>query len=1535
MQDLRYAEIISRSVILNGKVQAQNIALIQGNNHIDFEKGTIKSIHGEGIKPKIAIDTQALGGMYAEKIRIISTEKGVGVNLKDLQTIRDNLNVTVDGKINVINTIQSKQDINISANELTNNYGKITAEKDITLAALHISNQGKIFADKDIRLFVGKLNNQGKNAQIQASNNLWIQKNTQDEPSTIIENKSATIKTITGDLIIRTKKLVNKTITPISQKTDQEPDSDLILSISNRLLTPSQSPTDDFLLYIALPKFKGMESPKWFGIADIKNGKGINVERSLFKASTEFTPAIISSGKNIYIQANELDNYQSKITADQNLIATGNNANFSYYRFGNLDKWDLYSPELENFHPRFDLSEDKILALRFPITSTYIPYKKLGSYYQYTIDNDPEYLLSAEKNLVLDFKDKINLTSKFPFSNIDVKKVNNSVLSGIAIKGNNILFKADSANISMNIDADNDLSIITSNDINLKNILLSSANALNLIANRNIRLEQTSLFGNDNTLITRQGNIENKLNPISAVETGELMPPFFSARNSANIQAGKSILFENINIAKGEHLNITAKDDIRIQQDDALLLTLLPDKRSFFRQKVLSDTSLWLYSGGITFTAGKDIISQNIKYSSDNGIINFNAGQDIILATKPSDAVDPLLRTDYYPQLLSKLLAEKNIIFNAGRDIDLTATYLWSKNKIALFSGRDLKLGANPYSAINNSHEDLQNKRYATSSLQGDKGITLAANGAITTQGSLLKSDNNIMLSSTGNLRLESVKTHYRKQQDNKLEDIYQHIGTDIKSGKNITLFSMGSILFQAAKLSANNIIDVAAQGGYLYAQAMEETNHYEEKKKKCNKWTLCITKKTVTNTFNQINNKVTEFIANGNIQLFANDDITLEATKINTKKNTKIISKTGSIHFKAVKNSQFKQALTNAKDFYITQRNQGYSKENWVLPSLHMGGNLTVNAPNIISADIKTKRKASLETALTVLSNTPEYAWLKELQHENINWNLVKDTYASWDDTQEQLNPVVGAVIAIAVAVATYGTSIAASVGGMASSTVTAAGASASVASSTAIAAQAGFASLASQAAVALAEHKGDLYRTLKSLNRSETTKSIVTSMAVAGALQGLDQYMGWDGALKGSSLPSTSKLLLTHHASWNQVAQRVAAHSIVSSSLNTAIQGGRFIDNFNTALLSNMGGQFHAESANLIGNHGEVLGHAGKVLSHAVVAGISAEIAGNNVTGAVVGALAAEIAAISLGDNMVNIGEWKRESEAQAQLIRIFGGLVGGIFTGDLSGVYSGANSAETTFRFNYLLHDLAIDFDNEIQRCRGQNQCEEKAIRKYAIFSLKNSNQLDLDLINKPLVVQTDTKQYISSAFDLAKRPNWLSYLGFDIMQNNIAKKYLMYWNSQDLNKIDSESPGWTKAAVFISDPEVQASLISLGWLSKQLIQKSILTVSSLNSDKITSIIKSTQIGLERPGKIDQIKLDMLNNNYNFTGPKGIIGGYLDKNGIYYVSEGNHRMVAAKEIYMKTGDHQYIKKLLENGRWTAVNTAPVDAKKLPSRH
>ncbi|MEG7471179.1 filamentous hemagglutinin N-terminal domain-containing protein [Serratia marcescens] len=205
-----YVDIISRATELNGKINAQNLSLTQGANRISFKDGMVTPIAGEGAKPQLAVDTRALGGMYANKIRLVANEDGVGVNLKDLITNQRDITLNVNGKITLAGATRSKTDLNVSARDMLVAPGAtVHADKDATLARQMLTNAGQITASRDIRVFSDTVRNVGSDTKIHANNNLWIQKDAQGNKSTLIENRSATLKTNGGDLVIRTQKLDN------------------------------------------------------------------------------------------------------------------------------------------------------------------------------------------------------------------------------------------------------------------------------------------------------------------------------------------------------------------------------------------------------------------------------------------------------------------------------------------------------------------------------------------------------------------------------------------------------------------------------------------------------------------------------------------------------------------------------------------------------------------------------------------------------------------------------------------------------------------------------------------------------------------------------------------------------------------------------------------------------------------------------------------------------------------------------------------------------------------------------------------------------------------------------------------------------------------------------------------------------------------------------------------------------------------------------------------------------------------------------
>ncbi|PHM46476.1 ShlA/HecA/FhaA exofamily protein [Xenorhabdus mauleonii] len=855
------------------------------------------------------------------------------------------------------------------------------------------------------------------------------------------------------------------------------------------------------------------------------------------------------------------------------------------------------------------------------------------------------------------------------------------------VTGNIKLLARKDINSDVPVFAKNNIELVANEDIRLsrlqaKNIILNAGKYLNAFhaeATKNLSLT-THDWGQNN--YWKGENVELNF-----------------PRNSFQLDSRNvSVSAKNLTVTAGKDLKVTEKLSYPLHN-----ATFIAGNNLSFSPKIPysgEGTTLLEASGNINLLAGNDIHATKTNLIAGQQI-TLNAGRDILMRDDNADGASNLLLEESSGRIISgatKLIAGDNLQLNAGRDILARSASLTSKaGDIFMNAGHNLALSAFGYTDL--SH----NYKYLSTHLNAARNLTLATAGHLSTSGVNLTSGHNMAITAGGNIRFESVQEY--QEEKNSARTLQRP--SQLNSGGALKITSQGSILFQATSLIAKGMMDIAAKGGVLYAQAMNEDYQWEETKKKCNSFLgirSCRVFGSKTETHRKVSstNKPTEFIAGGDINLMAKDDVTLEASRIETNKNAKITSQTGRINFKAMPNTAFEQTVSTSKGFFITHQDKGRDETVWAIPSVRVGGTLTVDVAKGISADAKMKEGQALEEVLTTLGNTPGTEWLKDLKgRDDVQWNLVKDAYISWDKKSEQLNPVAGAVIAIAVAAVTSGSGLAAWAG---KSAVGATGATGAAASAMYGAAYGGMIGLTTQAAVALVENKGNLSGTLKALAKSDSVKSLVTRMAVGGALGGLDHAMGW-GKLVEDTAPNTAivnpvdvQLPLLNHG-WGTVAQRVAAHSIVSSMLGTAMNGGSFADNLRAELLNNLGSQAHAYGAGLIGDKGDILGHPGKAVSHAVLSGMVAEITGGDARGAAVGALAAELAAISLGENTIKAEEWGKTANTQAQIIRVLGGFAGAVVTGEVRGVNSGATAAETTFRYNYLAHHQKELRDKEL--------------------------------------------------------------------------------------------------------------------------------------------------------------------------------------------------------------------------------------------
>ncbi|WP_418612114.1 DUF637 domain-containing protein [Klebsiella pasteurii] len=1396
-----YVDVISRATELNGKINAKTLTLTQGANRVSFKDGTVKPIAGEGAKPQLAVDTKALGGMYAGKIRLVATEAGVGVNLSNVTSTQRDISLTTAGKITLSN-VKAQTDLNVSGRDIVTPAGaSVRAERDMTLAATTVDNRSSTTAHGDMRVFASTVRNTGNGASLHSHKNLWVQKDAQGNKATLVENRSARIQTNTGDLIIRTETLNNTRDVLAYEWKDISPDSTKFVALPQHRTINAIRHASGNITLADVTYWDATLGGKWFGTADFNQSDLVNTARKEYRRTATSPAASIQAGRNAYLNTTHLTNNESLIKANQDLILTGKTFNHISGITGTMDTWYAYDTTYRpsnNVSPSVPASQ---LTIAGKQNKTYT-FQKTGEIRTWKNPTLSPAVLSAGGNLVADFSERIE--SKEPYvTNVQYSDV---MARPDTMTAKNILLRAGSIVTTDVMKASGDITLQSDRGTKMALAQMTAGKDISVLAGVSVESWQSELKGQNITLVSRGGDVTSHTSewPNFFHSDGLRWLGSLEASRDLSVTAGGNILLRNTRFpVLSQNISLVANGDITFDKNDAMLWHGRPGTvLTYARKQELFNRML----PGEPLRASDDITLSGRRLSLYGA--GLDAGGNISLSSAANTDLNMRSLSDLYseffpdsriPELRSNVKAGGNLLISSAADIGVQGAHIVAGKTATLQAGKLLWLGAYGYGVTDSSNDNNRDELNVLTRLHGAKSLTLAANGGIQADGSTLSSDGNITLTSGGNMQFQSARgTVYRESGNSWTENVSQ-TGVMLNSGGALTVISGGSILFQASRLLAKGAMDVAAKGGWLYAQAMEESSHYERQTTKRKWWGK---KTTVRQTKHTTTNRVTEFIAGGNLSLLSRDDSTYEASKIEAKKNATLTSTSGKVSFLAVKNTTFEQTVSTSKGFYIRQANKGYSEGKWVLPSVYAGGKLTVNAASGISADIKATNGQALQGAITALGALPGTEWLKGLNtRSDVQWNTVKDAYDSWNYKSQSLNPAVAAVIAIAAAAATAGSSLAATVASSVTSTV-------GGGAVTTGAVTAGMSSLAAQAAVALVENQGNLSKTLSALGSSSSVKSLATSMVIGGALAGFDKVMNIDVPPDKAQLPA-----LVKNEGWGKIVQRVAGQSVISSSLNTAINGGSFKDNLTNALLANIGNQINAEGAGLIGDNGEVLGIPGKSLSHAVVAGISAEIGRGDGKGAAAGALAAELAAITLVEIFVEPATRNNQIQSAG---RIIGAITGAAVTNSSGGANSGANAAESVLRYNFLMHDEPARMAKKLADCRGNNGCEIDVRKEMAQLSAQNENKFDGCREAGNAICIDDMLNGISSAsgYDMLGRQ-----IGFDIsreyelMGQNAYKKF--------------DTCGWESGAgcglkLWASESLPDALILGLGYGAGKLLK-----------------------------------------------------------------------------------------------------------------
>ncbi|HFI2053022.1 TPA: contact-dependent inhibition effector tRNA nuclease [Escherichia coli] len=203
--------IIARATEVNAALHAKDLTVTAGANRITAD-GRVSALKGEGDVPKVAVDTGALGGMYARRIHLTSTESGVGVNLGNLYAREGDIILSSAGKLVLKNSLAGGNttvtgtDVSLSGDNKAGGNLSVTGTTGLTL------NQPRLVTDKNLVLSSsGQIVQNG--GELTAGQNAMLSAQHLNQTSGTVNAAENVTLTTTNDTTLKGRSIAGKTLT--------------------------------------------------------------------------------------------------------------------------------------------------------------------------------------------------------------------------------------------------------------------------------------------------------------------------------------------------------------------------------------------------------------------------------------------------------------------------------------------------------------------------------------------------------------------------------------------------------------------------------------------------------------------------------------------------------------------------------------------------------------------------------------------------------------------------------------------------------------------------------------------------------------------------------------------------------------------------------------------------------------------------------------------------------------------------------------------------------------------------------------------------------------------------------------------------------------------------------------------------------------------------------------------------------------------------------------------------------------------------
>ncbi|MGF7479506.1 hemagglutinin repeat-containing protein [Campylobacter concisus] len=766
-----YTNVISNAVNINSNIHANELNII-GEKAVASSKDRLyNDVKAKNQENSFSLDSSALGGMYANKIKLVGTSNGVGVNNNGLVIANNNIEINLDGDIVNAGAIASNKDAKIEANTITNkDEALIAAKESLNIKADTLVNTSSQIYAKDINVEAKKLvNNSSSQARVEKSSfakNLALKQSGENR----FKLEEVNLKEIKAKIEAKFKKLGK-------ELSEQELNAEILKEAINKdsTLYALNLHKDSYLYGTSTKVFANLrlDIDKNEVVLDTSKAKDREVLKRIYYSinkeilneddKANFIPGSIIASNDINLKTDEVLNDKSFIYAGSNLV---------------LDSKDITNVALNLRRDGRSFNEFKWKQQEWKGKMGKVTGKKKwvtkggkGAVFNFSYtDVGLPVVFAAGNNIVGSTQDfsSYALNDDIKLANVDLDKFSEPIFNSPIIKNLNRRVKNQGYYYSLD----------SINSAYIANILDGLYEARN---------ESISKFKNE----AKDKNVK-----ASAL----VMANNIELDAKGNISLAGSVVADNINLNSQNlnlnHLELNSKD-LNLKADaasinsseisakninvDANNISLDKESSQFSKASNLkADESLNLNAKENLNIAGSNLEADKINLSADN--ININAKEFAYSHSAKEKGVE---FNQNIQTLNSANLDAKDINLNSKSNTQISSSNLRATNKLNVEAGNDI------YVVGANTNENTQTKEKSKGFFSKKESHLMAINQKVISS-NLNAGD--ISLKAGGNLALVSSNLNANNINLNADENVIVDANHNVEASQSFTKSSRFSL---------------------------------------------------------------------------------------------------------------------------------------------------------------------------------------------------------------------------------------------------------------------------------------------------------------------------------------------------------------------------------------------------------------------------------------------------------------------------------------------------------------------------------------------------------------------------------------------------------------------------------------------------------------------------------------------------------------------------------------------------------------------